>query len=124
LREIEPISDSQLARHYEGFPFTLIQLFNLMVARFPDLPIADIRDGGTPMTVTVELTTAISEERERELTEFCACAVSDHRHGSDAQGVAGDTEGENRYADRRSVGRLVYRCVAPEACGARPRARG
>ncbi|MBV8773408.1 MAG: hypothetical protein JO166_13930 [Deltaproteobacteria bacterium] len=71
LREIEPIPDRQLARHYEGFPFKLFQLFNLVVARFPDLPIADIRDGGTPMTVTVELTTAISGDQERELMEFC-----------------------------------------------------
>ena len=71
-REIEPIPDSQLARHYEGFPFTLMQLFHLVVARFPDLPIAEIRDGGTPMTVTVELTTAIDDEQERDLMEFCS----------------------------------------------------
>lgn len=76
LREIEPIRDADLSLHYEGFPFTIHELFNLVAARFRNLPIADIRDGGSPMAVTIELTTGITPASERELLDYCAAIGS------------------------------------------------
>jgi hypothetical protein len=71
IREIPSLPDNQLARNFEGFPFTAAQLFNLVVSRFPDLPIVMIRDGGTPMAITVELTRAPERDQERQLLDFC-----------------------------------------------------
>jgi hypothetical protein len=71
IREIPSLPDDQLARNFEGFPFNARDLFNLVVGRFPDLPIVSIKDGGTPMTITVELTHAIDPAQERELLGFC-----------------------------------------------------
>ncbi len=72
LREIEPIRDSELALHYEGFPFTQNQLFNLIVSRFPHLALAEIGETGNPITITIELTTAIGVGEEKALMEFCS----------------------------------------------------
>jgi hypothetical protein len=106
LREIEPIPDSQLARGYEGFPFTRTQLLNLVAARFSDLPIVDIRDGGTPMTISVELTTAIAAEQERELSDFCAdvCAPAPFRIA-----VTGRTLQEAQEAERALKAKFAAR---------------
>lgn len=71
LREILPLSDHELAHNFEGFPFNLTQLFNLVVGRFPELPIITIQDGGSPMRVIVELSHGISAGREAELLTFC-----------------------------------------------------
>jgi hypothetical protein len=67
IREIQPLQDDQLAHNFEGFPFNNVQLFNLVVGRFPDLPIVSIQDGGTPMAVTVELSHAL----DRALIVLC-----------------------------------------------------
>jgi hypothetical protein len=71
VREVPTIPDNQLARNFEGFPFNTNQLFNLVAARFPDYPISVIRDGGTPMTITVELGSTLEPAQEREVLDFC-----------------------------------------------------
>lgn len=72
VREIATIPDTELARNFEGFPFNKIQLFNLVAARFPDLPIVSVRDGGEPMEITVELSHALKPDQDQELLDFCS----------------------------------------------------
>jgi hypothetical protein len=72
LREIEPIPDDQLARAYEGFPFRAFDVFNLLAARFPELPIVAVRDGGTPMKITVYLERLIDAPFRAKVEAFCA----------------------------------------------------
>ena len=71
IREIPTILDNQLAHNFEGFPFNTNQLLNLVAGRFPDLPIAGVRDGGTPMTITIELNSTLEPAQEREVLDFC-----------------------------------------------------
>jgi sulfur relay (sulfurtransferase) DsrF/TusC family protein len=71
LREIPPLRDDELSHGFAGLPFPLPALFNLISARFPDLPVVSVRDGGTPMKVTVELAEEIDEASKRTLLEFC-----------------------------------------------------
>jgi len=70
-REIQTLPDVDLAHNFEGFPFTNAQLFNLIAGRFPDLPIVALNDGGTPMTVTVELARAVEPQQAQHLLSFC-----------------------------------------------------
>jgi hypothetical protein len=71
IREIPPLPDSQLSRNFEGFPFNRVQLFNLVVGRFPDFPIVAIQDGGTPMAISIELTRSLEPAQEQQLLDFC-----------------------------------------------------
>src|SRR5208337_2588390 len=62
LREITPLGDEEIARDFAGIPFTQGDLSNLLAAQFPNLPITAVRDGGDPMTITIELSESISKE--------------------------------------------------------------
>ena len=71
LREITPLGDEEIARDFAGIPFTQGDLSNLLAAQFPNLPITAVRDGGDPMTITIELSESISKEDEEGLLRFC-----------------------------------------------------
>jgi hypothetical protein len=71
LREIKPIADRDLGRGYEGLPLSIPDLVNLLAARFPDVPIVAVRDGGTPMKVTVQLGHEIDDAARKEVEVFC-----------------------------------------------------
>jgi hypothetical protein len=89
-REIQPIADADLARHYEGFPFTVGQLANLVIARFPDLPIAAVYDNGPPMVTTIELTSGISPKQNENLLAFCEglCAPAEFKSVVSGRSIA------------------------------------
>jgi hypothetical protein len=70
-RELSPISDDEIAKGYAGMPMTLPELGNLIASRFPNLAILSVRDGGTPMVVTVDLGAPLVPEEEQELLGFC-----------------------------------------------------
>jgi hypothetical protein len=70
-QEIPPISDDEIARGYAGMPMTLSELGNFVASRFQNLPILSVRDGGTPMMVTVDLGEPLQPKDEQELLAFC-----------------------------------------------------
>jgi len=71
LRELELISDRDLARNFEGFPFSKLQLLNLIRSRFPDLPIFAVRDGLPPTPLRLELGIRQAPADEAALLKFC-----------------------------------------------------
>jgi hypothetical protein len=71
FREIPTLQDDEIARGFAGIPFSLPALTNLIASRFPDLPVYAVRDGGNPMTITVELSSDVSDSDKDRVLKFC-----------------------------------------------------
>lgn len=72
IREIPIIPDNELAQNYAGFPYTLIEVINLVSSRFPEVAISGMREQFTPSpTVIIEVLNSPSHEQEVPLIQFC-----------------------------------------------------
>jgi hypothetical protein len=72
LRELTPIPDGDLIQHYDGFAFSVNDLFNLIGSKFAHLPIIGLREGKYPdVASTIEVSNSLDLEQEKELLEFC-----------------------------------------------------
>jgi hypothetical protein len=60
LRELPPIPDADLVQHFDGFPFSSNDLFNLIGSKFAHLPITALREGKYPdVAFTIEVSNSL-----------------------------------------------------------------
>jgi hypothetical protein len=72
LRELPPIPDADLVQHFDGFPFSSNDLFNLIGSKFAHLPITALREGKYPdVAFTIEVSNSLDLEQEKALLDFC-----------------------------------------------------
>lgn len=69
IKEIKPIKDSAIPSGFEGFPFTMRQLYNHFYSNFPKLNIISIKEDHEKHRIIISLTDAATDEQCKKILD-------------------------------------------------------